>query len=324
MQSCEFAILGAGAMGSIVGAHLARAGHCVVMLARGQRAVQIEQRGLRIKGLAEFAQAVPVIRDPALFKGASVLIVATKTHGTDAALAPVKGAEIGVAFSMQNGMMKNDQLVNALGRERVLGSLADASGEVLPSGEVLFTRNGMLYLGELNGRNSDRAQKVASAIAASGVNSSAVAHILSLEWSKFASWTGMMALSVTTRANSWKYMNEPNAALVLVRLVREIGKLAVASGVEISDRSTLPVATLCRGTEQEAVAAVVELGRNMKQRAPEHRMSTLQDLMAGRTLEVEETLGYALREAQRLQVSTPLLDSIYHLVAGIDKIQLMS
>ena len=140
----EFAILGAGAMGSIVAAHLARAGHSVVVLARAQRARDIQQHGLRIKGLIEFTQPVEVISDPATFRGAGVLIVGTKTHGTDAALAPIARADIGVAFSMQNGMMKNDQLISALGRQRVLGSLADASGEVLPfsTAEWFRTRSG--------------------------------------------------------------------------------------------------------------------------------------------------------------------------------------
>jgi 2-dehydropantoate 2-reductase len=294
------------------------------MLARAARARDIEQQGLRIKGLSQFTVSVPVISDPAAFKGAAVLIVGTKTHGTEAALAPLRQADIGVAFSMQNGMLKNQQLIDALGRPRVLGSLADASGELLPTGEVLFTRNGMLYLGELDGSIGPRAQQIAAQMAASGVNTSAVADILQLEWSKFAAWTGMMALSVTTRANSWKYLTEPNAALVLVRLVREIGKLAAASGISLSDRSTLPVASICSGAESQGIELLRELGMRMQSGAPEHRMSTLQDLLAGRTLETEETLGFALREAHRLEVSAPLLDAFYHLIAGIDKIQTMS
>jgi 2-dehydropantoate 2-reductase len=321
MQSAEFAILGAGAMGSIVGAHLARAGHSVVMLARAQRAREVEQHGLRIRGLTEFTQSVAVISDPATFRGAAVLIVGTKTHGTDAALAPLCHADIGTAFSMQNGMMKNDQLVRALGRQRVLGALADASGELLPSGEVLFTRNGMLYLGELDGHSSERAGGIASTLADSGIHATAVADILSLEWSKFASWAGMMVLSATTRANSWKYLIDPNASLVLIRLVREVGALAAASGIGVSDRSTLPVASICHGSEEQAIATVKELGLRMKTTAPEHRMSTLQDLLAGRALEVQETLGYAVAEARRLRVPVPLLDTFYHLIAGIDSIQ---
>jgi 2-dehydropantoate 2-reductase len=68
---------------------------------------------------------------------------------------------------------------------------------------------------------------------------------------------------------------------------------------------------------------LAEVGRNMQRTAPEHRMSTLQDLNAGKTLEIEETLGYAVHEAQRLKVPTPLLEACYHLIAGIDKIQHM-
>ena len=57
----EFAVLGAGAIGSILGAHLARAGHRVVMLARGRRAEQIRAEGLRLTGLADFALSVPTL-----------------------------------------------------------------------------------------------------------------------------------------------------------------------------------------------------------------------------------------------------------------------
>ena len=52
---------------------------------------------------------------------------------------------------------------------------------------------------------------------------------------------------------------------------------------------------------------------------PTHRMSSLQDLEAGRPLEIEETLGYAVRRARELQQPVPLLDSLYHLAAAIDR-----
>jgi len=79
MPDFDFAILGAGAMGSIVGGHLARAGHSVVMLARGERAQQLERQGLTIKGLAAFTTPVATLREPAALKRAGALIVAMKT-----------------------------------------------------------------------------------------------------------------------------------------------------------------------------------------------------------------------------------------------------
>ena len=320
MADVDFAILGAGAIGSIIGAHLARAGHSVLMLARTQRAQQIADDGLRIKGLIEFSQPVPTLSQPAQLTAAGVLIVATKTYATEAALASLRRADIGVALSIQNGMMKDALLADAFGGERVLGALANLSGELLASGEVLFTRNANLFVGELDGSDSARAREVAASIDAAGVRATAVREILSLEWSKFAAWAPMMILSVVTRALTWQYLIDPGPARVLVRLVRELGVLAAAHQVELSDRGVLPVATICRESETHAIALLEKFGLDMKSSAPEHRMSTLQDLAAGRRLEVEETLGDAIRTAAKLKLSLPLLASFYELVAGIDRI----
>lgn len=304
-------------MGSIVGAHLAHAGRSVLMLARGARAQHMREHGIRMTGLSSFVQPVEVVSDPSQLTAADVLIVATKTYGTGQALQAIRHAHIGAALSMQNGMMKDELLADAFGQHCVLGALADTSGELLASGDVLFTRNASLSIGELDGSDSERVRSAAAAIDASGVRSDAVNNILSLEWCKFAAWTGMMALSVTTRAASWKYLVDADAALVLARLVREVGTLATAAGVPLSDQSTLPIASLCAGTEAQAVERLRAVGEDMRVRAPEHRMSTLQDLLAGRPLETEETLGYAVRKAATLKVRVPLLDAIYHLITGI-------
>jgi 2-dehydropantoate 2-reductase len=321
MPEVDFAIVGAGAMGSIIGAHLARRGHSVAMIVRARRALQIAQDGLRIRGLVEFSQSVPALTDPSQLTGAGVLIIATKTYVTEAVLASLRRADIDVAFSIQNGMMKDDLLTDAFGKQRVLGSVANLSGEMLGSGEVLFTRNANLFVGELGGNDSARARRIAATIDACGVRASADPDILSLEWSKFAAWAALMALSVTTRALTWKYLIDPGTALVLVRLVREVGTLAAACEVRLSDRAVLPVATICRESEQDAMAMLEKFGLDMKSSAPEHRMSTLQDLEAGRPLEVEETLGHAIRKAARLKLALPLLNSFYDLVAGIDRMR---
>jgi 2-dehydropantoate 2-reductase len=314
----EFAILGAGAMGSIIGAHLARAGHSVLMLARGHRAEQIERSGLNIRGLREFSQQVAVLTDVSRLSQADVLIVAIKALGTHAALANIRHLQVGAVFSIQNGVMKNDQLAAIWGAQRVLGALADTSGELISSGDVLFTRNEVLRIGELSGGDSARASQIAHAIDAAGVCARAVPNIESLEWSKFAAWIGMM-VAVTTRAVTWRYLSDPDLALLLVRSVREVAVLAAARGVALSDQSPLPVHTLLSGSEAEAAAIIQSAGAQLKVRAPEHRLSTLQDLDTGRPLEIDETLGHAVREAARLNLSVPMLDNFYLLTAGIDR-----
>jgi 2-dehydropantoate 2-reductase len=317
----KIAVLGAGAIGSIIGAHLARAGHSVAMLARGRRAEHVASQGLAICGLAEFSTPVPVLRDPAQLRSADVLIVATKTPGTAEALANLRHVDIGLAFSIQNGPLKNELLSATFGADRVLGSLADTSGEMLADGRVLFTRNVNILLGELSGGESSRARDVAATIDSSGVRSTAVPDILSVEWSKFVTWVGMFALAVMTRSVTWRYMTDPDAALVLVRLTREMGRVAQALGIELTDKANFPAASLCRGTEESAVKMVIEAGRVFEARAPEHRLSALQDVSAGRPLEVHETLGYALRKAAERGIPMPLLDGFYRVISTTERIR---
>jgi 2-dehydropantoate 2-reductase len=319
MAEFEFAVLGAGAMGSIVGAHLTRAGHRVAMLARGRRAQQLAEQGITIRGLSDFVTPVTVIADPAQLSGAQTLIVATKTPGTAAALATLAHAHFGAALSIQNGPLKNEILTRAFGSAPVLGALADTSGELLPDGAVLFTRNINILVGELPRGESERTRRIAAALDEAGVRAASSAEILTLEWSKFCSWVGLMSLAVTTRAPTWKYLSDPDSALVLARLVREMGRLAAALGIALSDRAILPTASLCGGPESAAVEIVTRAGAHYRATAPGHRMSALQDVEAGRALEVNETLGYALEQARQLGLELTLLDCFRHLVGAIDR-----
>jgi 2-dehydropantoate 2-reductase len=321
MAQFEFAVLGAGAMGSIVGAHLTRAGHSVAMLARAARATQLEEHGITIRGLTEFTTAVRTVREPALLHSADTLIVATKTPGTMQALTALRHADFGVTLSIQNGPLKNEILTEVFGAARVLGALADTSGELLSDGAVLFTRNVNILVGELGGGESARAQRLARALDTAGVRAAATPEIVTLEWSKFCCWVGLMALAVSTRALTWKYLSDPDSALLLVRLVREMGRLAQALGIGLSDRAILPTATLCAVNEDEAVSIILRTGAQYRLSAPEHRMSALQDVQAGRPLEVNETLGYALEKARALKLELPLLECFTRLIAAIDRVR---
>ena len=111
------------------------------------------------------------------------------------------------------------------------------------------------------------------------------------------------------------------AALVLARLVREVASLARACGVSLTDESMLPVAAMCRESEQAAADLVRALAEGYRVNAPSHRLSTLQDLEAGRPLEIEETLGYAVAKAAKLNLTLPLLTNLYALARAIDRLR---
>jgi len=317
MAHTDFAILGAGALGSILGAHLARAGHGVTLLARGRRAEQIEADGLRVEGLVDLGVRVPVMTDPRQLHRAETLVVATKAISTAQALEPLRQSDIGSALSIQNGLLKDELLGDAFGQEKVLGALANFSGELLPSGIVLFTRNNGLSVGELDGSSSPRVRRIVDALEGSGIRATASDRIVADEWSKFAAWVGLMALSVTTRRNTWEYLCHPGAALVLVRLIREVAQLAAARGIPLVGAPVLPVQELCEAPDERAVEVVTAIGRHFRENAPTHRVSALQDLEAGRPLELDETIGHVVAMARRLEVPAPLLESFCGLLSAI-------
>jgi 2-dehydropantoate 2-reductase len=319
----EFLIVGAGALGSILGAHLGSAGYRVTMLARGARAAAIAKAGIRIEGLTTLVQPVQVITDATQIRNTEILIIATKAIDTVHTVSLLKHIDLRSALSIQNGVFKNEALSNTFGSGRVLGAVADISGELRPDGTVIFTRNIDICLGRLQ-HNSDEAASAAATVARelnhAGIKASTSSDIQSLEWSKFVGWVGLLTVAVTLRAPTSQCLADPAAALVLVRIVREMGSLCRAEGVKLQDGAVLPVATLCQGTEDSAVDRVLAVGNVFARMAPEHRISALQDLEAERPLEINETIGYAVARAHRLALKLPLLETVLPLITAIDRV----
>jgi 2-dehydropantoate 2-reductase len=311
----KFAILGAGALGTILGAHLSRAGHEVVMIARGERARVLQRQGLVLNGLSDIKARPVVIDDPRKLVETGTLIIATKAIDSAESLDSLKHLKLENAFSVQNGVLKNELLATVFGYSRVLGAMADFSGELLANGEVKFTRNVSLHLGEEKGGMSPRAQALATLIDTAGVRCVAASNIKTREWSKFAGWIAQFPLAVLTRQITWKFLMDEQSAMVIVRIVREAAALAAAMRIEITDMPPLPVPSIVHGSDAQAIEIIRGIGQKFHDTSPEHRMSAQQDVLRGSRLEYQETLGYALDKARELNVPMPTLDVCYRIIA---------
>jgi 2-dehydropantoate 2-reductase len=309
----KFAILGAGALGTILGAHLSRAGHEVTMIARGERARVLQRQGLVLNGLSDIKARPNVIDDPKRLLDTGTLIIATKAIDSAQALDTLKHLRLENAFSVQNGVLKNELLAGVFGFSRVLGAFF--SGLVLANGEVKFTRNVCLHIGEEKGGLSPRAEALAAAIDSAGVRCSAAPNIRTREWSKFCGWIAQFPLAVLTRQITWKFLTDERSAMVIVRIVREAAALAAAMKIELTDMPPLPVPSIVHGSDAEAIAIVRDIGQKFHDTSPEHRMSAQQDVLRGSRLEYEETLGFALQKGRELGVPMPTLDTCYRIIA---------
>ena len=311
----RWAILGAGALGTILGAHLSRAGHDVIMIARGERARVLQRQGLVLNGLSDIKARPQVIDDPSKLLDTDTLIIATKAIDSARSLDTLKHLRLENAFSVQNGVLKNELLARVFGYSRVLGAMADFSGELLTNGEVKFTRNVCLHLGEERGGTSARAESIAALIDAAGVRCASASNIKTREWSKFAGWIAQFPLAVLTRQITWKFLMDERSAMVIVRIVREAAALAAAMKIELTDMPPLPVPSIVHGSDAQAVEIVRGIGQKFLDSSPEHRMSAQQDVLRGSRLEYEETLGYALAKAREHHIPMPTLDVCYRIIA---------
>lgn len=314
----KFLILGAGALGSILAAHLARAGTPVALLARGRRADHVAAHGVTLTGLVDCTVPVPVVR-PGEATDADVLILCTKAFDTAQALDGVRLARPPIALSLQNGVLKNDELVARYGADQVLGATASISGELLDDGTTRFTMNQALPIGELGGGPSARVADIVGALKSSGIAAEASDDIRSVEWTKYAGFLPLFAPALLTRQYTWRNLSDPDTAIAIARLIRETCALAAASGVRILDQKGLPLNTIAAAPPEEGARLVRSFGAVFGQRAPLHRVSALQDLLRGGRLEVDAILGYAVALGRRLGVAVPTIETCHQLCAVLNR-----
>jgi 2-dehydropantoate 2-reductase len=314
----KIVILGAGALGTVLGAHLARAGEDVTLLARGQRAAYLQEHGATITGLVDFTTPVRVVTDPSQIRDADVLIVTVKTYDMASALHSVKHLDVESVGSIQNGILKNEQLAQTFGWEKVLGAMAALSAAVLPTGTVRFTVNQGLYLGELPEGTSSRVQTLGETFARAGILAQVTPSIQSFEWAKYLAFVSWMAPAVLTRLETYKFLQEAQTATIVAAILHEMTQIAAARAVVLEDITFFPTKTLSQLAFDDLVTHLQQMGDQLASQAPLHKISTLQDVEQGKCLEVEETLGYAVRQSAALGISTPTMDICYKLIAGIN------
>src|SRR5262249_29689374 len=139
------------------------------------------------------------------------------------------------------------------------------------------------------------------------------------EWSKLALFVAGGAVAALTRLPSGQFLSDPDGARLVVELVQDVGRMARQLGIPLEDPGLLPIKTLSSEPLASAVERVQQVGAVMTAGAPMHKVSILQDLERGRRLEVEETLGHAVRQAAALGVAVPTIDTCYRLLAAIDR-----
>lgn len=317
-------IVGAGAIGSLVGAYMAKGGADVTLLDIGDHIHVIEQEGLKVRtiGGGFFQVKVRASPDAKAINDVDLLILTVKTFHTEPALTSVSHLKkrIQLSLSIQNGVEKEDHLIRFFGEEKVVGAICLEGATRLGAAEILHTMSGITYVGELDGRETDRAKAVCQLFMAGGLKAEVIPNILSADWAKWINFAAGAALCSLTGLEYYKILKTRELALLFAQVYREYAQLAKAVGVKVRDFPGFEVKTISKADSSKALEILKARGEDLEARGmTKVRPSLCQDVENGRKTEYEAIYGYAIREADKMGVEMPLTRYIYQILKGLDE-----
>jgi 2-dehydropantoate 2-reductase len=293
------------------------------MIARPGHAAAVAQGGLQIRGLETFHVRATAVSDAKSLHEADMLIIAVKTKDMERALAGVAHLKVGGVASIQNGVVKNEQIARVFGWDKVIGSTTMIGATLVRDGEVEYTLDGITFFGELGKRPSARVTQIVEAFVHSGLKAAADDDIVSVEWTKQAFQNPFAPLSAITRLPVHKVWSSPPLATLAVHMFREVAAVAQAHGVSLSEHpawSLFNMQIMRDAPFEEAVRKLVEVGQQVTASGRTHIIpSMLQDVLAGKQTEIEETVGYVFHEGQRLGIPVSYTEFAYRTVKAIEE-----
>ncbi len=227
-------IVGAGAIGGTLGAHLARAGYAVTFVDTAADHVQaINDRGLTIESSAgSFTIRAPALTPEGLRGPLGMVFLATKTMHTDVAVRQIapRLAPDGAIVSMQNGF-NEERIAAVVGEARTIGAFVNFGADYHEPGRILLGGSGALVLGELDGASSARVSSLVEALRSSFLpNTISTDNIWGYLWGKHA-YAAMLKATALVDATIADVLADPDARPALVNLAAEVLALAAAEGV---------------------------------------------------------------------------------------------
>jgi 2-dehydropantoate 2-reductase len=263
--------------------------------------------------------------DPTRIRGADTLILTTKTKDTAEALDGIShlSSSLRLCFSLQNGLTKNDLLIEKFGKDRIIGATTTEGVTLTGDGEIEHTIPGITLFGALAGeddiRGIENSDKMVRLFNNAGLRAETVNDIKAAEWGKLIRMASGAALAILTRLEYHKILKNFDLAWCYIQLMRELAEIAKANSVELRDFPQMTVKSLLDSPLEDAVKITVQSGRKVEEAGTTRvKISALQDIERGRKTEIEELLGYPLSLARKFNVETPRLEFLYRLIKGLD------
>lgn len=304
-------VLGAGALGCALGGVLTEAGHDVWLLNRGLAHVNaMRERGLCLTdaGVDRFVpvRATTQCAEIAAASGVmDLILVLVKSFHTREVMVSALSivGEHTLVMSLQNGLGHEDVLAEVVGRDHVLAGKTYAGGVMLAPGHIIVGTQGKeTLIGELDGRLTERVQRIAEAFNQAGLITSVSQNIIGTMWDKLLVNVATGALSAITRLPYGQLYQVPEVEACAIAAVAETMAVAQASGIVL--QTTDP-----RAPWVKAAAGLPS----------EFKTSMLQSLEKGSLTEIDFVNGAVVRQGARCGVATPVNQALVACVKGVER-----
>jgi 2-dehydropantoate 2-reductase len=311
----KFLIAGAGDIGAYIGARMAQAGFDVTLFARGPHLRAMQERGVQVKSPEGDFVARPTVASSLEEVGpVDVVFLGVKAHGLPQLapqLKPVLGPDTTVV-STQNGIPwwyfhgfggewdglrlervdPGGVISVAIEARRVVGSIVYFSTEIPAPGVIQHIEGNRISLGEPDGSRSDRCRRIAEALIASGLRCPITARLRYEIWVKVLGNASLNPVSALTRATLVQMVRDPGVCSVIRNIMQEVEAVSHKLGME------LPVSI------DQRIAGAEKVG--------EHKTSMLQDLEAGRPMELEALVGAVVELGERVGLPMTCTRTVYN------------
>ncbi len=317
----RFAIIGAGAIGAYVGAALARAGSDVTLVARGPHLRAMQERGVSVISARGDFHAHPAATDDCSEIGpVDCLIIALKAHQI-AAMLPAMAACMGPntqVIAMQNGVPwwyfqehggqlegtvlqtvdPGGLLAKAFDSKRVIGCAVYCSTEILEPGVIKHIEGTRFSLGHPNGEVTPELQKISAALVEGGLKAPIETDLRRDVWIKLLGNVCLNPISALTRATLEDMATDRLVEPLLREMMEESYAIARRLGVHLD--------------------ISIDKRIDGARRVGAHKTSTLQDIEAGRALEIDCIVGAVVEIGDRLDLPVAATRHVYALTKLLD------
>jgi 2-dehydropantoate 2-reductase len=315
-------IIGAGAIGCVVGGMLTKAGRDVTLIDQWPEHVETMRRqGLRLSGTCgDHVIRVKVIHVHELqsvtqpFDAAFVSVKSYDTEWATALALPYLARPDGVVVDFQNGI--NDERVAAVaGRARTLGCVITIGAGLYEAGHAMRTASQTIgfKIGELDGKDTERAKQLA-AVMNDVAGAKVTTNLFGERWSKLTVNCMANPLAGLSGFGSAEIRSEPGPARIAIQVAAEAISVGRGCGFEVEPIygiETQRFVDAAAGRETDKLLADMAAGAKSLAGG---RPSMLQDVMRGRRTEIDYLNGYVVDQGRRVGVKTPFNEMVVQLV----------